>query len=101
MIEIYTGNTPKEYEYVDFINSSEFYSKNFISDIGSGLKSMVGGKLGAWSKMQEEGLEKVKFELLQKAQNIGADAIIYIRFDTVTLADSIGIVGYGTAVKYK
>lgn len=64
-----------------------------------GLKSIVGGKIGAYTQMCEGAREEAYQLMLQHAQALGANAIIAMRYDT----GEIGQVGtelfcYGTAV---
>lgn len=76
-------------------------SRNMISDLGAGLKSLVGGEIKGYTKMlqtsRENAIERMKDEALAK----NADAIVMMRFDSGSIAtDMQSVVAYGTAVRF-
>jgi len=75
-------------------------SRNLGSQIGAGLKSIIGGELGGMTKMLAQGREEAIARLVQEAQSKGADAIVAMRFDTSELGSTwTEICAYGTAVR--
>ena len=75
-------------------------SRNLGSQIGAGLKSMLGGELGGMTKMLAEGREEAIARLTQEAEAKGADAIVAMRFDSSELGSTwTEICAYGTAVR--
>jgi uncharacterized protein YbjQ (UPF0145 family) len=75
-------------------------SRNIASQIGAGLKSLVGGELKGMTKMLVEGRTHARDRLIEEAEAKGADAIIAFRFDTSELGDTwTEICAYGTAVR--
>ncbi len=75
-------------------------SRNLGSQIGAGLKSLVGGELKGMTKMLAEGRLHAQERLEEEAAARGADAIIAFRFDTSELGGTwTEICAYGTAVK--
>jgi uncharacterized protein YbjQ (UPF0145 family) len=75
-------------------------SRNLGSQIGAGLKSLVGGELKGMTKMLAEGRLHVQQRLEEEAASRGADAVIAFRFDTSELGGIwTEICAYGTAVK--
>ena len=75
-------------------------SRNLGSQIGAGLKSLVGGELKGMTKMLARGREHAVERLVEEAQTKGADAIIAFRFDTSELGSTwTEICAYGTAVR--
>ena len=75
-------------------------SRNIASQIGAGLKSLVGGELKGMTKMLVEGRTHAQERLVEEAQAKGADAVIAFRFDTSELGDTwTEICAYGTAVR--
>jgi uncharacterized protein YbjQ (UPF0145 family) len=75
-------------------------SRNLGSQIGAGLKSLVGGELKGMTKMLAEGRLHAQERLVEEAQARGADAIIAFRFDTSELGGTwTEICAYGTAVR--
>ena len=74
-------------------------SRNFGSQIGAGLKSLMGGELGGMTKMLAQGREE-SARLVAEAEAKGGNAIVAMRFDTSELGStSTQICAYGTAVR--
>lgn len=75
-------------------------SRNLGSQIGAGLKSLVGGELKGMTKMLAEGRLHAQQRLEEEAASRGGDAVIAFRFDTSELGGTwTEICAYGTAVK--
>jgi uncharacterized protein YbjQ (UPF0145 family) len=75
-------------------------SRNLGSQIGAGLKSIIGGELGGMTKMLAAGREEAIARLVSEAEQRGADAIVAMRFDTSELGSTwTEICAYGTAVR--
>ena len=75
-------------------------SRNLGSQIGAGLKSLVGGELRGMTKMLSEGREHAQQRLVDEAEAKGANAILAFRFDTSELGSTwTEICAYGTAVR--
>jgi uncharacterized protein YbjQ (UPF0145 family) len=75
-------------------------SRNLGSQIGAGLKSMVGGELKGMTKMLGEGRDHATERLIEAAEAKGANAVIAFRFDTSELGSTwTEICAYGTAVR--
>ena len=75
-------------------------SRNLGSQIGAGLKSILGGELGGMTKMLAQGREEAIARLTQEAEAKGANAIVAMRFDTSELGQTWPeICAYGTAVR--
>jgi len=77
-------------------------SRNVGSQIGAGLKSMMGGELKGMTKMLGDSRVEAQERLVEAAEQRGADAILAMRFDANDLMN-IGqeICAYGTAVKIR
>lgn len=64
-----------------------------------GLKTMVGGKIGAYTQMCEQTREQAFEEMLQHAAAMGANAVIGVRYDASDVVErSTEVLCYGTAV---
>ena len=75
-------------------------SRNVGSQIGAGLKSLVGGELKGMTKMLSEGREHATQRLVEEAEAKGANAIIAFHYDTSELGDTwTEVCAYGTAVR--
>ena len=75
-------------------------SRNIGSQIGAGLKSIVGGELKGMTKALVESREQVTERMVEEAEAKGANAIIAMRFDTSDMGGNwTEICAYGTAVR--
>lgn len=97
-----TENIPgKNYEILGEVFGVTTQSRNAISDIGAGLKSMIGGEVRGYTKMLTTSRTEAIQRLRDAAQEQGADAVVMMRFDSGSIAgDMQSIVAYGTAVKF-
>ena len=75
-------------------------SRNIGSQIGAGLKSIMGGELKGMTKALVDSREQVIERMVEEAEAKGADAIVAMRFDTSEMGSNwTEICAYGTAVK--
>lgn len=90
------------YEELGVVTGSTIRSKNFVSDFGQGLKSIVGGELGSYTDMMEKAREIATQRMVDQAVRLGADAIIGVRYTTNSImAQAAEVLVFGTAVKYR
>jgi len=65
-----------------------------------GLKSIVGGNIEEWSVVCEEARREAFNRMVMHANEIGADAIIGMRYDATEFSQgATEVLAYGTAVK--
>ena len=65
-----------------------------------GLKSIIGGNIEEWSVVCEEARREAFNRMVQHALEIGADAVIAMRYDATEFTQgSTEVLAYGTAVK--
>jgi uncharacterized protein YbjQ (UPF0145 family) len=75
-------------------------SRNIGSQIGAGLKSIIGGELKGMTKALTDSRQDVMQRMVEEAEGKGANAIIAMRFDTSELGQMwTEICAYGTAVR--
>ena len=75
-------------------------ARHIGSDIGAGLKSLVGGKIGGYIKVMTQARNEATEEMLKEAENLEADAVVNIRYATSqVMPQAAEILAYGTAVK--
>jgi len=93
----FDGYRIKEYKGVvrGIIVRSPTIAQGFLG----GLKSIVGGQIGAYTTMCEQAREQAFELLVQHAQQIGANAVIGLRYDASEVVNSATeVLCYGTAV---
>lgn len=103
-MKLYTTDfiTGKEIETIQMVKGSIVFSKNVVRDVFAGLKSIIGGELAGYTEMLEQARQEATNRMVIQAQNIGADAIVSVRFMTsAVMAGAAEIIVYGTAVKFK
>src|SRR5919201_3343198 len=75
-------------------------SRNIGSQLGAGLKSILGGELKGMTKALTDSRQQVMERMIQEAEAKGANAIIAMRFDTSEMGGQwTEICAYGTAVR--
>ena len=75
-------------------------SRNVGSQIGAGLKSILGGELKGMTKALIDSREQVRQRMIEEAESKGANAIIAMRFDTSEMGGNwTEICAYDTAVR--
>ena len=68
-------------------------------DIMAGLRNIVGGEITDYTKMMAESREQALDRMIEDAQNLGANAIVGVKFATSMVMQSASeILAYGTAV---
>src|SRR5262249_62317084 len=77
-------------------------SRNLGSQIGAGLKSILGGELKGMTKALADSREQVIARMVEEAEAKGANAILAMRFDTSEMGGNwTEICAYGTAVSVR
>jgi uncharacterized protein YbjQ (UPF0145 family) len=75
-------------------------SRNAFSQMGAGLKSIIGGELRGMTTALVESRNQVMQRLIDEANTRGANAILAMRFDTSEMGGVwTEICAYGTAVR--
>jgi uncharacterized protein YbjQ (UPF0145 family) len=68
-------------------------------NIAAGLRSIVGGEVGSYTKLLEDARRQAVDRLVASATAAGANAVVMMRFDSSEIGQSMSeIVAYGTAV---
>ena len=102
---ITTANDLPGYEIVETLGEVfglTVRSRNLGSQIGAGLKSIVGGELKGMTKALADSRQQVIDRMVEEAQGKGADAVVAMRFDTSEMGGNwTEICAYGTAVRMR
>ncbi|HEX2915230.1 MAG TPA: YbjQ family protein [Chloroflexia bacterium] len=97
-----TGNEFAGYaidRYLGVVRGLTVRSRSVIGNIGAGFQSLVGGKITIYVELCENAREEAFNLMLQHAAQMGANAIIGVRYDANDVADGITeVLAYGTAV---
>ena len=76
-------------------------SPTITQGILGGLKSIIGGRIGAYTEMCEQGRQLAYDLMVAHAAELGANAIVGVRYDASDLGANMAateVLCYGTAV---
>jgi uncharacterized protein YbjQ (UPF0145 family) len=74
-------------------------SRGLGGNIMAGLRSIVGGEITEYTALLEEARRHAVDRLVQNATQMGANAVVMMRFDSAEIGQTMSeIVAYGTAV---
>ncbi|NML20043.1 heavy metal-binding domain-containing protein [Pseudoflavitalea sp. G-6-1-2] len=88
--------------YLGVISAEVIIGANIFKDIFAGLRDIVGGRSGTYERVIAEAKQNAMAELQQKAQALGANAVVGIDLDFETVGGKgsmLMVVATGTAVK--
>ena len=84
---------------LDVVYGRTVRSKHVGRDLMASLKNIVGGELTGYTELLEESRQEAMQRMIVKAQQLGANAIVGIRFSTSNIAQGASeLFVYGTAV---
>ena len=92
----------KELETLSLVKGSTIQSKHVGKDIMQSFKTLVGGELKSYNEMMNEARAIATKRMVQEAEELGADAIVNIRYaSSAIMQGAAEVIVYGTAVKFK
>jgi uncharacterized protein YbjQ (UPF0145 family) len=89
-------------QYIGIVTAETIIGANIFKDIFAGIRDIVGGRSGTYERVIEEARQSALAELQQKAQGMGANAVVGIDLDFETVGSGgsmLMVVATGTAVK--
>jgi uncharacterized protein YbjQ (UPF0145 family) len=91
---------PEVKEILGVVVGSCVQTKHLGKDFRADLRNLIGGKSKAYTELMEEARRIFMQRMIEDAKNLGADAIIGMRYATAqTMLSAIEIIAFGTAVK--
>ena len=91
----------KEIEVLGLVKGTTVRSKHLGKDFMAGMKTLVGGELTAYNDMMNEARALATKRMVAEAENLGADAIVNIRYaSSAIMQGAAEVIAYGTAVKF-
>jgi uncharacterized protein YbjQ (UPF0145 family) len=86
-------------KHLGLVRGNTIRARHIGRDIMAGLRNIVGGEVNDYTKMMAESREQSIDRMVEEAQNLGANAIVGIRFSTTEMMQHAAeIMVYGTAV---
>ena len=91
----------KELEMLTIVKGSTIQTKHIGKDISQSFKTLVGGELKEYNNMMNEARTLATKRMVAEAEELGADAIVNIRYATSAIMQGAAeVIAYGTAVKF-
>ena len=103
MLLVNTEHIPgQEYRVLGLVRGSTIQTRHLGKDIGSGLKTLVGGELKAYTEMMDQARDLATQRMVEEAARLGADAVVCVRYATSAIMQGAAeVMVYGTAVKFR
>ena len=87
-------------EVLGLVQGNTIRAKHVGRDIAASLKNLVGGELKGYTELLTEARRQSIERMIAQAQQLGADAVVNVRFTTSAVAAGAAeLYAYGTAVK--
>ena len=87
-------------EHYGIVQGSTIRAKHVGRDMMASLKNIFGGELRGYTELLVESREEALLRMKEQAREMGANAIVNVRFSTSSVAQGAAeILAYGTAVK--
>lgn len=89
----------KVVKILSIVKGNTVRARHIGKDILAALKNIVGGEIQEYTKLLAEAREQAIDRMIQNAQELGANAVIEVRFGTsYVMQNAAEIIAYGTAV---
>lgn len=89
-------------EVLDIARGSTVRARNIGRDIVAGFRNIAGGEIREYTRLMAEAREQAIDRMLADAEELGADAVVNVRFTTAMVMQGCSeILAYGTAVKIR
>jgi uncharacterized protein YbjQ (UPF0145 family) len=89
-------------EHLGVATGSTIRARHVGKDIVAGLRTLVGGELPEYTEMMAHARNQAVERMLEKAEEMGADAVVSVRFSTaMVMQGTAEVMAFGTAVKFK
>lgn len=86
-------------EVKGLVEGNTIRAKHLGRDIGAAFKNLVGGEIQSYTQLLSEARSEALGRMVAAAQEIGANAVVNVRFTTSQVASGAAeLFAYGTAV---
>jgi len=77
-------------------------SRSVFGSIGAAFQTLVGGNISLYTELCEKTREEAYEMMIKHAEDLGANAIVAVRYDSNEIASGVAeVLCYGTAVVIK
>ncbi|MBK7876903.1 MAG: YbjQ family protein [Planctomycetes bacterium] len=85
--------------YLGIVRGLTVRSRSVIGTFGAGLQTLVGGNITLYTELAEKARSEAYELLVRHARDVGANAIVAMRYDANEIAAGVTeVLAYGTAV---
>ncbi len=102
MLVVNTETVPghKIVEVLGLVRGNSVRARNVGQDVKASFRNIVGGEVKEYDSMLTESREAAVNRMVDEAEDMGADAVVNVRFTTSGIMGSAAeILAYGTAVR--
>ena len=74
-------------------------SRSIVGNIGASIQILFGGNITVYTRIAEQTRQDAFDEMVRQAEEVGANAVIAMRYDANEIASAVTeVIAYGTAV---
>ncbi len=89
----------KPIKYLGVVRGITVRSRSIVGSFGAGVQQIFGGNISIYTELCEQARREAFELMVAHAREIGANAIIGMRYDANEIADGVAeVLAYGTAV---
>jgi uncharacterized protein YbjQ (UPF0145 family) len=86
--------------HIGMVRGVTVRSRSIVGNVVGGVQSLFGGNLSIYTELAEHARQEAYDLLVAHARDMGADAVIAMRYDANEIMEGITeVLAYGTAVK--
>ena len=86
-------------KHIGLVRGLTVRSRSVIGNVGAALQMLVGGNITIFTKLAERARQEAHELLVAHAQELGANAVLAMRYDANEITDGVTeVLAYGTAV---
>jgi uncharacterized protein YbjQ (UPF0145 family) len=75
-------------------------SRSIVGNVGAKIQTLFGGNITLYTELCERTRDDAFNQMITHAQQVGANAVIGVRYDATEISDGVTeVLCYGTAVK--
>ena len=101
MLVVTTNDLPgyRVVKHLGIVRGITVRSRSVIGNIGAAVQIFFGGNITLYTKLAEETRQEAYDQLVEHAREMGANAVLAMRYDANEIASAVTeVLAYGTAV---
>jgi uncharacterized protein YbjQ (UPF0145 family) len=86
--------------HIGLVRGLSVRSRSIIGNVSASFQILFGGSIKAYTKLAEDARQEAFELLVAQAEQVGANAILAMRYDANEIASAVTeVIAYGTAVQ--